>query len=369
MSQLQTELLEDSSAELLLSTKDLNADMEFFKSIGFNLNTIHPTDDPAIATMQGHGMAIRLDKSSAINSSSIIHILTDHEPGCFANGENELQAPNGTIVRILPKTFKLSKPVTQHSFQVCKMTADKMKWKVGRAGMLYRDLIPDRLGGAIVASHISIPKGGPVNDMVHYHTVKFQLIYCYKGWAKLVYEDQGPPFILQAGDCVTQPPEIRHRVLESSDNMEVVEIGVPMQHATTIDHQLQLPTPTYNPHRMFNGQKFCHFQSSKPIDSKEQDGFEIIDTGVEKATQGIASVHIAKYLNSQVNDYPFKTHNCDIFFMFMLSGETRLCIEDQPESIYSLDSGDAFVVPPGLKYKLTNCSDDLKLLQVTLPKY
>ena len=40
---------------------------------------------------------------------------------------------------------------------------------VGRAGMLYRDLIPDRLGGAIVASHIRIPEGGPVGDSVHFH--------------------------------------------------------------------------------------------------------------------------------------------------------------------------------------------------------
>ena len=38
--------------------------------------------------------------------------------------------------------------------------------------MLYRDLIPDRLGGsAIVASHIRIPEGGPVGDSVHYHKV------------------------------------------------------------------------------------------------------------------------------------------------------------------------------------------------------
>ena len=57
--------------------------------------------------------------------------------------------------------------------------------------MLYRDLIPDRLGGsAIVASHIRIQEGGPVGDSVHYHEVGFQLIFCYKGWVEVVYEDQ-----------------------------------------------------------------------------------------------------------------------------------------------------------------------------------
>ena len=46
--------------------------------------------------------------------------------------------------------------------------------------MQYRDLIPSRLDGSIIASHIRIPDGGPVPELVHYHTVGFQLIYCSK---------------------------------------------------------------------------------------------------------------------------------------------------------------------------------------------
>src|SRR4051812_9248571 len=38
----------------------------------------------------------------------------------------------------------------------------------GRAGMRYRDLIPGRLGGRYIASHIAIAEGGPVADWVHY---------------------------------------------------------------------------------------------------------------------------------------------------------------------------------------------------------
>ena len=116
-----------------------------------------------------------------------------------------------------------------------KRLKDEAPWIIGRAGMHYRDLIPDRLGGSIIASHIRIPDGGPVPDMVHYHTVGFQLIYCYKGWVDLVYEDQGPAFRLHEGNCVIQPPKIRHKVLYASDNIEVIEIGVPAEHVTTID--------------------------------------------------------------------------------------------------------------------------------------
>ena len=97
----------------------------------------------------------------------------------------------------------------------------------GRAGMLYRDLIPGRLGGRYIASHITIPEGGPVADWVHFHRIALQMIFVRRGWVRVVYEDQGEPFVMNAGDLVLQPPEIRHRVLESSPGLEVVEISAP----------------------------------------------------------------------------------------------------------------------------------------------
>ena len=125
--------------------------------------------------------------------------------------------------------------------------------------MMYRDLVPGRQGGAMIASHIRIPRGGPVPDYVHYHGgIHFQLIYCYKGWVRLVYEDQGPPFVMHVGDCVLQPPGIRHRVLECSDNFEVVEVGSPAEHETRVDHDLELPTSSVDRQRLFSGQQF-HF--------------------------------------------------------------------------------------------------------------
>ena len=42
----------------------------------------------------------------------------------------------------------------------------------------------------------------------------------------MVYEDQGEPFIMREGDCVLQPPQIRHRVLESSGPLEVIEVSL-----------------------------------------------------------------------------------------------------------------------------------------------
>lgn len=352
----------DSQAQILLPSTDLTQDITYFSNLGFQLNHIFPSDDPAVAMMSGHGINVRLDKN-ANHPPSTIYILTDY-PEKISDGQSDLVAPNGTIFKVYPKTYQLDKPVTRHKFEV-KQLQDNDSWIIGRAGMLYRDLIPDRLGGGIIASHISIPEGGPVPDVVHYHTIGFQLIFCYRGWVKLVYEDQGPPFILHAGDCVTQPPEIRHRVLESSDNLEVIEIGVPAEHLTTIDYEMELPTKEYLPDREFQNQRFCHHESKKSIwDSWYLSGFEYRDTGVNKATKNVASVHVIRVCDIDI-EQPLVSHDADILFTFVMKGGMKLSTEDHGG--HSLKKGDAYVIPPYLKYKITDYSEDLELLEVALP--
>lgn len=348
-------------SQLLLPSQDLTIDLNFFTTIGFRLDQIFPADNPAVAIISGYGLNIRLDKNANCPSATI-YILTD-EPELF-NHKKELLAPNGTTIKIFPKTNQLITPPTQHKFEVRRLQ-DNDPWVIGRAGMLYRDLIPDRLGGSIIASHIHIPTGGPVPDMVHYHTIGFQLIFCYNGWVKLVYEDQGPPFILHAGDCVTQPPEIRHRVLESSDNLEVIEIGVPAEHLTTIDHDMELPTPHIRPDREFQGQCFCHHQLKKAVWEKwATPGFEYRETGIYKTTNGVASVQVVRPFDTDVKPQ-WVNHKADIYFTFIMQGKMELNAEGQASQ--PLKRGDAYVIPPHLKFQLSNCSENLELLLVLLP--
>src|SRR5262245_30514988 len=130
----------------------------------------------------------------------------------------------------------------ERGFVISRLNTTNAVWYVGRAGMQYRDLIPGRLGGRFIASHIRILDGGETQDYVHYHKAIFQMIYCKAGWARVVYEDQGPPFALEAGDCVLQPPEIRHRVLESSAGLEVIEVACPGVYERWVGHAVSLPT-------------------------------------------------------------------------------------------------------------------------------
>jgi quercetin dioxygenase-like cupin family protein len=229
--------------------------------------------------------------------------------------------------------------------------------------MHYRDLIPDRLGGSIIASHIRIPDGGPVPDMVHYHDVGFQLIYCYRGWVDLVYEDQGEPFRLYAGNCVIQPPKIRHRVLFASDNIEVIEIGVPAEHVTTIDHEMELPNGPARPDRDFSGQRFVHHKALEaPWAPARLPGFEARDTGIAANTGNVAGVQVLR----PVPELPAWTvHEADIHFTFVLEGS--MVLEGEGREPFPLTAGDAFVIPPGMATRYAEASDDLELLEVTLP--
>jgi quercetin dioxygenase-like cupin family protein len=362
--------LESLQAEFRLPTEDLGKDLGFFsETLGFRLEAIFPADDPAVAVISGHGLRIRLERG-AREAPGTIRLLCQ-DPAAVAGGRSELTAPNGTRIEIAAADPPLELPQTRHALVVRRL-ADSDSWHIGRAGMHYRDLIPGRLGGRIIASHIRIPDGGPVPDMVHYHRVDFQLIFCYRGWVKVVYEDQGPPFVLGAGDCVIQPPEIRHRVLEASENLEVIEIGVPAEHATAIDHDLTLPTRVLNPDRDFGGQKFCHHKVAEAVWQPWRiAGFEARDTGIAEATSGLANVQVARRparRHAEPFDGdgdPITSHKADILFSFVMAG--TMTLQAQGRESQDLAAGDAFVIPPDTRTVYGNCSDDLELLEVALP--
>ena len=349
-------------AEIRVPTSDFDGDMRYFiDALGFRLDRIWPADYPSCAALSGHGAAILLERST--DAATVALRLYADDPATFAGGQTNLTSPGGHRVAIEDANPPLVIPETSHDFVVRRLV-DSESWVIGRAGMHYRDLLPDRLGGAIIASHIRIAEAGPVADMVHFHTVGFQLIFCHRGWVRLVYEDQGPPFVLGAGDCVIQPPEIRHRVLEASAGVEVIEIGVPAEHLTSVDHEMELPTPHYRPDREFHGTKFVlHREAEATWGPWRIPGFEARETGIGAATKGVAGVQVARRIVGAA--VPATTHTTHILFGFLRAGSMTLEPGGHPRR--SLTAGDAFVLPPHLVVGLGEPSDDLEILEVALP--
>ena len=342
-------------AQICMSSSDLTADIEFFINLGFKLDSIFPADNPTIADMHGYNCLIRLDMNSSNNPPTLLLESEFEKP--------DLIAPNGArIIRKVSPIFKQNKIKSNTKFILTSFKQNS-NWHTGRAGMLYRDLIPSRLSGQLIASHIQIPIGGPVPDMIHYHQVDFQLIYCYKGWVKVVYEDQGKAIILKTGDCVTQPPEIRHRVLEASDQLEVIEIGLPASHMTYFDHKLALPTANILPKRKFSDQTFCHhIRDDKNWNRIDSIKLEFLQTNVIKHSNNIASVQTIRPSKQSVESAEMK-NQANILFYFVLSGQSALSLENQS---YCIVTNDSFIIPSKSNYKFENMTSDLELLEIQI---
>jgi quercetin dioxygenase-like cupin family protein len=223
--------------------------------------------------------------------------------------------------------------------------------------MLYRDLIPSRLGGRYVASHITIPDGGPVADWVHYHRIAFQMIYVRRGWVKVVYQDQGAPFVMHEGDLVIQPPQIRHEVIESSPGLEVVEVTAPAIHATYADHELELPNGS-NPGRVYGGQYFLHHVAAETPWTSADEGMAQ-ETQVEVASSGLGEVRTLRPRGG--NTLSFGGRHGELIFGFVLDGSAML----DYRGLREVGPAAAFVIPPGQPWQLTHPSADFRLLHVT----
>jgi quercetin dioxygenase-like cupin family protein len=349
------------AAEVVLPCSELDLTLAFFtERLGFRIETISPADDPSVAVISGHGMRIRLLRGAS-GSAGRLRLACD-DPSAVAGGALEVSAPNGTWIELVRAEPALALPPVQQSFVLSRLQG--ASWVSGRAGMHYRDLIPGRQGGRFLASHIRIPGGGSVPDYVHFHKVRFQMIYCYRGWGRLVYEDQGPPFVVHAGDCVLQPPEIRHRVLESSPGLEVIEIVCPAGHDTCADHELSLPTACLRPERDFGGQRFMrHEAAGARWHPWRLAGFECRDLGIGAATDGLAGARVVRPAGPRQPQE--SRHDAEFLFLFLLQG--TLTLDYERRRTEQLAGGDALVIPAQHRHALGESSEDLELLEVSLP--
>ena len=325
--------------------------------VGFKLEMITPADNPRSAVIAGYGTRVCLDTEFS-GAPGLLRLETNSETN------SRKIAPNGTSIEFLSKNRTPIYVVLDDALIVSKLSAE-VSMTTGRAGMIYRDLIPGRLGGRVIASHIHIPNGGPVPDYVHYHRVKFQMIYCKSGWVRVVYEDQGESFVMQAGDCVLQPPEIRHRVLESSDNLEVIEISSPAEHETFAEHEITLPTSTLRPDRDFSGQKFVrHIATETQWLPWRFPGFVSRNTGIDKATAGFASAETVRgEVGATITDTK-KSH--ELFFVFVLNGSASLSTKDSNQKTI-LNINSSVALPSNCEFKLEITSPNTEMLIVFQP--
>jgi quercetin dioxygenase-like cupin family protein len=97
----------------------------------------------------------------------------------------------------------------------------------------YRDLGVRESTGARAVMHVIRARGGHgATGEWHRHAVELQLVYVLRGWVRFEYEGVGE-VRLEAGACVHQPPGIRHREIEHSADLELIELVLPADFRTT----------------------------------------------------------------------------------------------------------------------------------------
>ncbi|ODM71786.1 cupin domain-containing protein [Bradyrhizobium elkanii] len=103
-----------------------------------------------------------------------------------------------------------------------------------RAYAKYRDLGIAAASHGLAQAHV-IRLQGPCNpdevSKLHFHDVEFQMVYVLKGWVKTYMEGEGET-LMQQGSAWTQPPRIRHMILDYSDDVELLEVILPAEFKT-----------------------------------------------------------------------------------------------------------------------------------------
>ena len=103
-----------------------------------------------------------------------------------------------------------------------------------RAYAKYRDLGVAEASQGLARAHV-IRLIGPCDpaevSKLHFHDVDFQMVYVLKGWVKTYMEGQGET-LMEEGSSWTQPPGIKHLIMDYSDDVELLEVILPAEFET-----------------------------------------------------------------------------------------------------------------------------------------
>jgi hypothetical protein len=127
-----------------------------------------------------------------------------------------------------------SLPDSPHQFVITHHDEAAFKADGLRPYSTYRDLGVAAATNGLAQAHV-IRMTAPFHPSLsarHSHAVRFQMVYCLRGWFETDFEGIGPRR-LAAGSSWVQPPGIRHTVIGWSDDCELLEIVMPAEFETT----------------------------------------------------------------------------------------------------------------------------------------
>ncbi len=96
-----------------------------------------------------------------------------------------------------------------------------------------------------------------------------------------------------------------------------------------------------------------------------RDFFVYRDLGVKEASVGKLSAQTMTAVQGMTHPTGWHYHECEGQFLFILNGWIDLEYETGDQ--YRLEKGQSLYIPGGMRHNETATSDDLQLLEITLP--
>ena len=173
-------------------------------------------------------MAKQKATSKAAAKTAVRKKWTGHKSAAKPSSRKSIKSKGRNVPAAKPKTRPRQRIAVSHHRE------EDFKADGLRAYAKYRDLgIADATHGLAQAHVIRLT--GPCNpaevSKLHYHDVEFQMVYVLRGWVKTYMEGQGET-LMKEGSAWTQPPRIRHMILDYSDEVELLEVILPAEFKT-----------------------------------------------------------------------------------------------------------------------------------------
>ncbi len=96
-----------------------------------------------------------------------------------------------------------------------------------------------------------------------------------------------------------------------------------------------------------------------------RDYFTYRDLGIKEATGGKAGAHVIRAVKGKRPPNQPHTHQLDFQMIYILKGWARFWYEGEGEVL--LKAGSCVHQPPGIVHSQLDQSDDLEILEITLP--
>ena len=178
-------------------------------------------------------MAKKEATSRAAAQTAVRKKWTGHKRSAKSSSRKPVKSKARSATAAKPNTVK-PKARPKQRIAVSHHREEDFKADGLRAYAKYRDLgIADASNGLAQAHVIRLV--GPCNpaevSKLHYHAVEFQMVYVLKGWVKTYMEGQGET-LMKEGSAWTQPPRIKHMILDYSDDVELLEVILPAEFKT-----------------------------------------------------------------------------------------------------------------------------------------